>query len=277
MIKIACNYTSELIELLDEKVSDVHYIKYPSLANDEGFNDYSIFQKNVSDILKHKPVLYHGTYPTNIFIGRRDFIKEFDIESYKDICKMSDTHGISLHYCGGDASLSKEETVKIAVKNLLYIKEQFPEMSFIAIENLAKTNNPYETDADVITEIVEKADVNFLYDISHAYKYTFDNELNFEEYVSKLPLHRLHEVHINGWKVKDKDVQAHMCIQDELYEHIEWIAKNTPVKIMTLEYGRHSDRINCGCPIVKIGSLNTDAKIEIRDQLERLHTIVKSI
>lgn len=277
MIKIACNYMSELIELLIDQTCEVDYIKYPSLANDEGFEEYNIFRNNIIDIRKHKPVLYHGTFPTNIFIGSREFIRKFELDAYKEICELTDTHGISLHFCGGDSDFSREETIEIAVKNIEYIKKHFTEMSFITIENLANTKNPHEVDAGVISEIVEKSDINFLYDISHAFKYSHDNNINFEEYVSKLPLHRIHEVHINGWKIKGNDVQAHMCIHDELYDHIEWIVKNTPVKIMTLEYGRHNDRIDCGCPLVKIGQLNEDAKEEIKGQLIRLHEIANNV
>ena len=275
MIKIACNYTTELTNLLDQAECEVDFIKYPSLANDEGFSDYNIYMKNIRDIRKYKPVLYHGSFPANIFIGSKDFIDNFELSAFQEICTATDTHGISLHFAGGDCKMSKEETIETAVENLLYIRSSFPDMSFIAIENLAKTKNPHEQDADVISEIVEKANINFLYDISHAFKYTYDNGIDFHQYVSKLPLHKVHEVHINGWKIKNGDVQAHMCIQEDLYEHIEWIARETPVKIMTLEYGRHNDRLNCGCPIVKIGQSNPDALNEIKYQLDRLNQIIK--
>jgi len=266
---------SEVIELIKEKRVDIDFLKYPSLSNDEGFSDRNIFYKRLKDIKRFRSVLYHGNFPCNVFIGDKDFKDEFDLGAFRDVCDFTNTHGISLHFSGGKAEYSKEETIEIAVGNIEYIKVNFPEMKFITIENSPSAKNQHELDPDVISQVVERADIGFLYDISHAYKCSVDQKIKFEEYVSKLPLHRLYEMHINGWQEKDNDIQAHMCIQEELYEHIEDIVKRFPVKILTLEYGRPNDRINCGCPIVKIGSINEEAKKEVENQLVRLQEIIR--
>lgn len=276
MIKLACNYMSEVIELIDENRVEIDFLKYPSLSNDEGFSNKKIFYKRIEDIKKYKSVLYHGNFPCNIFIGDRDFKDKFDLDAFRDVCDFSNTHGISFHFSGGKPEYSKKETIEIALDNIEYIKGNFPEMKFITIENSPSAKNKHELDPDVIYQIVEKADIGFLYDISHAYKCSVDQKIKFEEYISKLPLHRLYEMHINGWQEKDNDIQAHMCIQEELYEHVEDIVKRYPVKILTLEYGRPNDRIDCGCPVVKIGTINEDAKKEVENQLVRLQEIIKS-
>ncbi|MBI9015588.1 MAG: DUF692 family protein [Clostridiales bacterium] len=276
MIKLACNYMSEVIELIDENRVDIDFLKYPSLSNDEGFRNKEIFYQRIEDIKKYRSILYHGNFPCNIFIGDKDFKEKFDLDAFRDVCNFANTHGISFHFSGGKAEYSKEETIKIAVSNIEYIKVSFPEMKFITIENSPSAKNQHELDPDVIYQIVEKADIGFLYDISHAYKCSVDQGRKFDEYISRLPLHRLYEMHINGWQEKDDDIQAHMCIQEELYEHIEDVVERYPVKILTLEYGRPNDRIDCGCPIVKIGTINEDAKKEVENQLVRLQEIIKT-
>lgn len=275
MIKLACNYSSELMELIKEGKCHVDFIKYPSLANDEGFKDFEVYKNNIKIIKTTRPVVYHGSFPSNIFIGDPNFKKKFDLEAFQEVCDLSETEGISLHFSGGTEDMSRQATIDTSVDNILYLKSSFKDMKFIAIENLPRGKNPYEQDPSVISEVVNQAGINFLYDISHAYKYSFDNQLNFMDYVNALPLDKIYEVHMNGWQIKDDDLQAHMCIQEDLYDHIEWVLQNTPVKILTLEYGRHNDRIESGCPLVKIGHINPAAKEEIYQQLKHLNDMIE--
>lgn len=275
MIKLACNYSIEVMDLLKHNLINVDMIKYPSISTDPGFKSLETYHKTIKEIKAVKPVLYHGTYPSNIFIGDRDFIKKFDVDAFKTTFYLAGTKGISLHFSGGDHTYSRQETIDVALKNISYFKSLFPDLEFLTVENLVKTNNPFEMDADVFSEVVTKGHVGFVYDMSHAYHHCFMTGLDFKDYVSKLPFDHLYEMHLNGWQIKGDDLQAHMKIRDEFYGHIEEIATQYPVKIITLEYGRGNDRINCSCPVSNFKTLNKTFQEEVVEQVNRLSEIIE--
>ncbi|MTI67939.1 MAG: DUF692 family protein [Firmicutes bacterium] len=273
-MKLACNYLSEAEELLNEGKVEFDYFKYPSLGGDNSFRSISSFLERLRYIRNIRPLLYHGIFPNKVNICNRNFKDNFNIESFREVCRISDTPGISFHLNGADMDESKEEVISNAVENILFIKENFMDMEFITFENAMGNYNQHELDAEVISEIVCQSESKFLYDVSHAYWSAVKREETFERYVSKLPLDRVYEVHINGWEEKDGDIQSHMKIQDRLYEHIENIVSTFPVKIVTLEYGRSYDRIGCGCPLVSIDKINSHAKEEVKEQIHRLSEII---
>ncbi|MBS4537282.1 DUF692 family protein [Clostridium sp. D2Q-11] len=274
MIKLACNYLREAEELLNEGIVEFDYFKYPSLGNDNSFQSLSAFIDRLKYIKDIKPLLLHGFYPNDFNICNKRFKDNFNIETFKELCRVSETPGISFHLNGADLSASKNEVIRNSIENINFIKKYFSEMEFIAFENAMGKSNQYELDPMVISKIINKTDTDFLYDVSHAYWSSVKTGESFEEYVSKLPLNRVYEVHINGWEEKDGNIQSHMKIQDELYEHIENIISNFSVKIVTLEYGRSYDRIGSGCPIVSIDKINPHAKKEVEEQIHRLRQII---
>ncbi|MEJ6951762.1 multinuclear nonheme iron-dependent oxidase [Natronospora cellulosivora (SeqCode)] len=121
---------------------------------------------------------------------------------------------------------------------------------------------------------MNQSDSRFLYDISHAYWSSVKRGESFENYVSKLPLDKVYEIHINGWEEKDGIIQGHTKIQDEGYDYLNDLLSTYPIEIVTLEYGRHYDKIDSGCPLVNIDKVNPDAKVEVEEQLLRLKEII---
>ncbi|WP_425448282.1 DUF692 family multinuclear iron-containing protein [Dethiothermospora halolimnae] len=274
MVKLACNYLVEAVELLNEEKIKFDYFKYPSLGSDDSFRSFKAFSEKIKHIKTIKPVLYHGFYPYKVSICNQRFQENFDIESFRKLCNISETPGISFHLNGADLNDSKDMVITSAIENILFIKKHFKDMEFITFENAMGNLNEHELNPEVISEIINKSDSKFLYDVSHAYWSSKKRGETFDDYVSKLPLDRVYEVHINGWQESDGDIQSHMKIQDELYPHLKDIVSRYPVEIVTLEYGRHYDRINCGCPVVNINKVNLEAKKEVREQLLRLKEII---
>jgi len=274
MIKLACNYLSELEELVLEQAVEIDYFKYPSVANDPGFDSIEKFYNRIENAKKVKPILYHGHYPHNTNICSRSFINDFDVDLMNELCKRTSAEGISLHFNGAGMDDTREEVIKNTCANIEYLKKHFNHMEFLSFENIMGNCNQHTLDPEVIAEVIRETKVDFLYDVSHAYWCSRKRNESFENYVSKLPLERVYEVHVNGWDEKNGDIQSHMIIQEELYTHIEEIVCNYPVKILTLEYGRHNDRIGVGCPVVYLDSINEKAKEEVKKQLLRLHNII---
>ena len=90
----------------------------------------------------------------------------------------------------------------------------------------------------------EKYDLGLLLDIPHLNIYAGNNKLKVNEYLSKLPLGKILEVHISGFYLDNNGnyIDTHFeCFNKvyEWYEKIINIANN--VKLTTLEYPVYND------------------------------------
>ena len=96
--------------------------------------------------------------------------------------------------------ISVEELKRNAQTNINTIKEIFGKDISISVEN----NNYYKTEAydyvtdpDFISSIVYDNDINFLFDISHARISAYNSGVDYCEYLLKLPLNRVNQIHIS--------------------------------------------------------------------------------
>ena len=140
--------------------------------------------------------------------------------------------------------------VKISVEELKYnaninikkIKNIFGESISISVEN----NNYYKTEAydyitdpDFIKSIVLENDINFLFDISHAKITSQNSNINYDVYLSKLPLEKVNQIHISkeGVNLKGEVFDAHELPNDsETQEIFEFISNYKTIKYITVEY-----------------------------------------
>jgi uncharacterized protein (UPF0276 family) len=150
----------------------------------------------------------------------------------------------------------------------------FAEMQFIAIENPENRPNPWLVDPEVIREVIQETKTSLLLDISHANRSAGERGETIREYISKLPMDNIQELHLNGWVIRNHQQMGHLKIQAELYELIDRLVHDFPVQIITLEYGREIDKLGIGCPLVNAHQPNPVAKEEIREQLLRLAEMV---
>lgn len=137
---------------------------------------------------------------------------------------------------------SIEELKYNAQVNLSRIKEIFGKNISISVEN----NNYYKTEAydyitdpDFISSIVYDNDINFLFDISHAKISASNSGVDFDEYLSKLPLNRVNQIHISKEDINSKGevFDAHELPSDEdNKEIIKFIKKYKTLKYITVEY-----------------------------------------
>lgn len=129
-------------------------------------------------------------------------------------------------------------------------------------------------DPEVIREVIQETKTSLLLDISHANRSAGQRGETLWEYISKLPMDHIQELHLNGWAIRNDQQMGHLKIQTELYGLIERLINDFPVQIVTLEYGREIDKLGIGCPLVDAHQPNPVAKEEIREQLLRLAEIV---
>ncbi|HEX3047728.1 MAG TPA: DUF692 family protein [Bacillota bacterium] len=270
---LACNYLLESLELLNEKAVKFDYFKYPSLFYDVQ-QTLPEFIAKLERIVKVKPVLFHGLFPNQPNICNPRFQESFNSAAVKEIYVRSCTPGISFHFDGAAVDVGREELVKTAITNVLYLKEMFAEAQFVAIENPENRPNPWLVDPEVISEVIQATKTSLLLDISHANRSAGERGETLWEYISKLPMDHIQELHLNGWVIHNQQQMGHLKIQAELYEFIKKLINDFPVKVVTLEYGREIDKLGAGCPLVNVHQTNPKAKEEIREQLLRLAEMV---
>jgi len=248
-MKLACNYCPEAELLVREGRIDIDYFKFPALGFQVGLlHDADAFEAVTRQARALRPFLLHGLYP--------------DMDR---LIASSKTPGLSFH---PGFYKKRWPGARKPIATAQSLQERYPRMDFISAEN-----EPY-TDPALVSKVVRRAGCSFLLDISHAYISSRRMGVGIWEYLDRLPLDRVNEIHINGWAEKDGRIMCHVKINEAGYEILEkLLARYTP-KIITVEYGREDDPISCGCPVIRPGESSAAAMEEIVEQVERIKGII---
>ncbi|MBO5179437.1 MAG: DUF692 family protein [Clostridia bacterium] len=272
-MKLAVNYLQEVQELLEEgKINFIDYLKLYSINGDLSPFDWCT---------NHSNVLFHGLVGHGSDVASEKFWENRDVVLQKEYYQKGKTPYISLHINTNDKELkSEEETLKIIIENVEKIKEVFG--MEVILENVpARYDNrskDFLSSPEFITKVVNELDCGFLFDIGHARAAADVLEIPFDEYVNRLPMNRLVEVHLSGVSVAEdgKVWPLHGKMNEEDYIFLEEaIKKYDTLQIVTLEYGAWAlDEGNCDYPIPKYGIVNEEIKTEVYEQLMRIKEIM---
>ncbi|OGO93014.1 MAG: hypothetical protein A2Y17_07235 [Clostridiales bacterium GWF2_38_85] len=276
-MKLACNYYPEVIELIQEGLINIDYLKYPALGyqmNVFNSDDLSEYEKFTHNINKIRPIMLHGLGTTTLNLCSKNFQAQINVERTRELLNMNGVNGISVHLSGIDESLSFEVNKRISIENLKYIKNTFPGKEFYSIENVDTLRFGICVYPEFISQVVRESGADFLLDISHAYCAAKALGMCFYSYMEKLPLEKVYEIHINGWIDAGDKMMCHIKITNEAYTTLKWVLERCSPEIVTLEYGRDNDRINSGIPLMSPDKINPKAKEEIVEQLNRLNEIL---
>lgn len=134
----------------------------------------------------------------------------------------------------------KQELLKNAERNFSKIKEIFGKKVKIGIEN----NNYYPTEAykyiadpEFISEIINKNNLYFLFDIAHARIAAYNKNMNYEEYKRGLPFDRIIQLHISSYRIRNGlAYDIHDYPKSEIFNEVKDIISKYDVKYLTVEY-----------------------------------------
>lgn len=276
-MKIAVNYLRESQELFEEgKINFIDYFKLYSLNNDLSSLDWCI---------ENKAVLFHGVVGKASFFGDMDLIETTDIEKTREIIEKTNAPYISGHICTRNSEQTEEETLKA-------IRENIKEYKKIFGKNIVLENVPYRDyykhclyllNPEVISQIVEETDCGFLFDLSHARKAALHLNIPFEDYVSRLPMHRVVEFHLAGMFTWPDGVQFdnHGVMHEEDYKFLRDAVKKYPtLQYVTLEYGScllaNKTEDEMPYPVASFQKVNPAVKKEVYEQLIRIKEIIEN-
>lgn len=272
--KLAVNYLSEVKELFEEgKLEFIDYFKLYSLNEDLTPMDWCI---------KNGNVLFHGFDENGSFLVNHDLLEKMNIDKVKEYIKITNTPYISAHLEYSNKEIyDKKQILKNVLLNIEKIRDIFNKD--IIIENVPyKKGHEIVSNPDFISEVIEKTNCDFLFDISHARKTASWTNVPFNEYVNRLPMKKIREIHLSGC-ILDNDgrIQApHSKMNEEDYKFLqELINKRNNLKVITLEYGvnkeMYKNEENILFPLCSFNSINLDAKREVYYQLTRIKEIIK--
>ena len=102
----------------------------------------------------------------------------------------------------------------------------------------------FEARPERITEVLERTGCGFVLDTGHARVSAAVLGIDVHDYVKRLPLDRVLQVHISGPRVRDgRLVDAHEPLQEVDYTLLDFLLARTYPQVITLEYIREREAL----------------------------------
>ena len=276
-MKIACNYFPETEQLFDEGAIELDYFKFPALTFQmEIMKNLDEFEAFCAGTTARRPILLHGLYPAPHDLSSPSFQSEFDDTASDRLIKMTKTPGISLHpsLTRFSTNDSFDDILNTIISNASFLKDKYSHLEFVSLENLDHLTWGDLIKPEIITKLINDSGCGFLLDVSHAYYASRYLKIPFYDYLMRLPLGKITEIHINGWIETETAIMSHTKIHEKSYQTLRMLLQLCEPKIITIEYGRHNDRIGSGCPVITPNAINLDAKNEILEQLTMINSLI---
>mgnify|MGYP001457314731 FL=1 len=233
-MRFAVNYSTKVGDLVKAGKIDCDMFKCP---------EWEGLLKAATAI---KPVYLH----LDITLGR-DQVQKLDFDKLRKMLAETGTPHVNCHLAGTPdlkvgSKTDRNKLLKQWVKEIEILKREFTGYPVIS-ENL-----PFEpplpeyhlsSDPELISEAIVETDTGLLLDISHA-RITADTlGIDSQKYVEKLPLDRLHELHITGVRRYHGFLEDHFEMQPQDWPSAEWAVDQIRLgawrepEIVAFEYG----------------------------------------
>lgn len=245
MIKLAANGIPALYELLYSEDLPLDYIKCPLSPNS---------REEVSKALHYLPVILHGWGPPGYSVTAPRIPEP---QLLLELASKSGTPFISVHldYIPerdgelNQADLSRRiqanvEELKgltgkeILLENLPWYARTGASRTPAEPEPSRKTRPRYTTDPQFFAEVLSLTGAYMLLDLSHAAVAAWHRGEEAWDYVSRMPLERVWEVHLSGPRESEKGLRDyHRALREADYRLLERVLPRVPnLKVLTLEY-----------------------------------------
>lgn len=227
MIQIGCNYSKELIELLKEEAVEVDWVK---LANENCYDEQFKHVAGIKPCLFHiVPCVLNDTHLPGWHIDRVN-------QSINDC--QSPHVGVHLR---GNLNFTDRDLIKKHVVHKIKEWKKVIDCEYL-IENMPLNRLPNEqhilTEPSFIKAVCEEAEIGLLLDISHLKVSAHYLGMTENEYLHKLPLDLVREIHVNGPRKNSEGYfDAHESMREEDFIFLKAVLDITNPRIVTLEYG----------------------------------------
>lgn len=261
-MKYGCNYSKELIRLIEEENSCCDYIKIGAFGDTLEF---------LEEAKSYKPLLIHGFGWFERGGMTTTSIMDFDLMN-QTLIQYKSPH-IGMHAIAYDNDV---KLVDHLLKHMVGIFKEISEKLLVPliIENM-DFSKAYEYETTVletvkpefISELLETADLGMLLDTSHALVSSYQLGIDIYDYLERLPLERIKEIHITG----------SFYSNDEGYKDIHGIMNETDIDIAKFlaSHPRIVNACNLEYITLEYGGLKNTSQEAIKRQLKQLKTIFK--
>ena len=240
-MKVGCNLSAELMELIDEKKVSVDYVKIALLKSDDEIPEkYKSYGK----------ILLHGVgmdVPQHTGSNKLSSVNWNQVREKVEFCNSS---FIGLHCATYQSDWDVPEvTFDMAKERMGHFLNVWKVNldTEILIENAPytsyyETNSPknikHSVSPKLINELCGESGVGLLLDIAHAKVAASGLGLPIKEYLSALPLELVKEVHAVGTRTTDDGLRdGHLEMTEDDYEILEFALGIANPEVVTLEYG----------------------------------------
>ena len=131
----------------------------------------------------------------------------------------------------------------------------------VLIENMPSFESlkyHFEIETKNIAGILESADTDFLLDIAHAQVAASVLKLDVHQYLDRLPLQKVRQIHVSGTRPKNGVLyDAHEELQEDDYRLLRWVMDRSNPEMVTLEYFKHKDSLERQLKRLRESILNT--------------------
>jgi hypothetical protein len=195
------------------------------------------------------PLVSHGV---NLSIGSTDPLNEEYLSGLKQLVERADAPWFSDHLCftsvGGvymhdllplPCTREAVEHVSARIKHVQnYVGRPF------LLENISfYMHMPGDemTEAEFLSEILEKADCGLLLDVNNLYVNSRNHSFDAVDYLKRIPLERVVQIHMAGHShVDDNVIDTHgAAVVDAVYDLLGEVLRRTRVHAVMLERDQH--------------------------------------
>lgn len=234
-MKLAVNYSTALHKLIESEKVKVDLLKCPE------------WDGLVRPAMTIGQVYIHF----EIALGANK-VQHLNFDLIRRMLKLTGTKFINTHLSNAaqHGSQSKKDLLANWEADLAFLRKQLPEMPFIA-ENLPWHSSlpqlKLASDPELISQFLINNDVGLLLDLSHAQITAAMSGVDYRDYVTRLPLERLEELHITGIREYNGSMTDHFEMQEHDWPIAEWAASQIhsgawkEPEIVAFEYGGVGD------------------------------------
>jgi hypothetical protein len=243
-MKLTTNISEALIEIINENIAPIDGLEVgPWLSPREVFNYREIFPQY--------PFYFHGG---NIIDGVG--IIPGTINKIGKYLQVTNSPWISLHITflfPGIRRLFIRNNWRIPNINIidavnLFITKVKRTTSMLGVVPLLENLDPIkgyanvEIQPSIINRILQETNGRLLLDIGHARLSAERLEMTPEEYIAKLPMEKVDQIHVSGPRERNGVLfDAHEPLQGIDYRLLNFVLTQTKAKVITLEYIRNKE------------------------------------
>ena len=269
-MELSINYSPQAARLVEEGKIFVERFKCPPWSG------------MIAAALALRPVAVHF----DLDAGNRN-LDNVDWEQIEDLLEETDTPYVNLHLAPSPeyhpgvpldtpAGPAFDQVAESMLMDVQAVVARFgPER--VIVENVpyrASQGNVLRPAAEpqVIQRVLEETDAGLLLDISHARIAAHYLGIEAKEYCSRLPVHRLRELHFTGLHQVEGKLQDHLSILESDWPMLAWVLEKIRAEswgspwMLAFEYGG----------VGEIFSWRSDPQVML-EQVPKLYEMVKDV